>query len=154
MFDIDFGFLIGLAATALFLAAVWKRKVKGKTSSLVRDQRELEDEVIGTLEDLRQAEQQVAFPALSERERLLETHSLTTRFHTSRGYSEPFVNEIVTALEEEGLNATTYFQELTPLGASFGLIERHGVYELYVQRNQVQKAEEIIQQRFPLRPRG
>jgi hypothetical protein len=130
--------IIGLAFPLLIFFSWLSHKSRKRKLELVRSE---ELPVIGSEEDLRRAEEEAAKSPLNPREALLEHHVLHARFQTTRGYSETYMSDLVYAMEKQGIHCTYLFQETLPYGSVF---HRHGIFELYVPRDQVEEAERFL----------
>jgi hypothetical protein len=130
--------LVGLAFPFLvFLSWIGLKSRKRKEALSAG----VEHPVIGTEEDLRRAEEEAAKMPLNPRETLLEHHVLQAKFPTTRGYSDTYMSDLVTAMANEGIHCTYLFQETLPYGVVF---HRHGVYELFVPKDQVEEADRFL----------
>jgi hypothetical protein len=131
-----------LIATLLVVFGWLSRRKRIRRPRLVHSSGgHIEEQAEGTEEDLRRAEEEVRKLAFNPREELLQSHTLFAKFRTTQGYSETYMTDLVRAMEKEGLLCTYLFQETLPYGS---ISHRHGVFELYVPRDQVEEAERFL----------
>jgi ABC-type uncharacterized transport system permease subunit len=121
------------------ITAIWFKRKRAMRNLTPR----LDDgPIIGTAADLERAEKARALIP-DQRVELLKTHVLLHRFSTLQGYTETFMASLVKSLSDSGIASDTFFQETLAPGVGDALL-RQGVFELYVDREQLDEAATII----------
>lgn len=79
------------------------------------------------------------------REELSKNYDFFETYSTVQGYSEDYMNQLVSALEQNQIHASFLFVESGPVGM-MSYTHRAGTFELYVQKDKVQEAADVIHQ--------
>jgi hypothetical protein len=121
------------------IMAIWfkrKRAMRNLTNRLD------DGPLIGTVEDREKAEKaRAAIP--DQRIELLKTHVLLHRFSTLQGFTDSFMSDVMRKLADAGVPSDTVFQETIGPGVADALL-RQGVFELYVEREQLDLAADLV----------
>lgn len=156
-FDLIFAELIrvmaflfmGLTPVAI-LALKWRSRqtrknlVSASSPSDTDRETDLEnEEIITDPALLARAEEDARKDPFEYREKLLETYALIERYPTLRGYSESYMEDLINALNDQGIASEYYFQQTMPMGYN-SLTRIQGVFELYVFREKEDQAREFI----------
>lgn len=130
------GFVFGMFA-------VWIKRRNSKRRYAAEDDNSAPIE--GTEQDRLASESQQSVWSENLRVRLAKTHEIVGRLNTIDGYTETYVEDLLNTIRHEGISAEFYFQETSPIGVGASMIERHGDYEIFVERDRAEEAISIIQ---------
>ncbi len=102
--------------------------------------------VEGSIDELLETDSNASPWRNDEKQRLNETMEMVERFDTMRGYSEQYVEDLKNEIRKSGIAAESIFLEGYPVGAFASLTTRMGIYELYVERAQLSRAKQVIEE--------
>lgn len=141
--------VLAVAASLFFPAMiliVWVRRRLARRR-LAKAPQESEP-LVGTHDDLSDAEAESAGGPHNIRESLLQTHALIGRFSTFQGFNRTYMFELTRELEAQEIAAVVHFQETLPMG-SVSVTEPHGVFELYAPRESEEAATCLVKAKIP-----
>ena len=125
------------------LFAVWIRRRRIRRAFVKTDDNLLPVE--GTEQERLRSEQEQSVWSENKRVQLARDHEIVGRLNTIDGYSEAYVLDLLQVLKAADIRADFYFQETSPIGVGASLIERHGDFEIFVERNRVEEAVALIE---------
>ena len=119
---------------------------KRRNIQTVKKQSVGEDFLLGTDDDRVQAEQALKAVPFDRRDEILKTKTLFKRYTSHLGYSDVYMEQLAQKVREAGIECEVYFVPNGPLGFADSIIVSQGIYELYVDRGQFEKAQDVIPQ--------
>lgn len=81
---------------------------------------------------------------LDLRQELSKNYEFLDSYSTTQGYSEDYINQLVNLLEQHQINSNFIFIESMPAG-SITFLERSGTFELYVQKDKIEKSMALVE---------
>lgn len=127
--------LMALTPTVLFVAVLVKHQMKRQR------RRQSEGPLVEDPATLHAAE--LALGGSDYRKELFKTHLVLDVFSTTQHYSSSYMDQLVRSLNDNGIEATYFFQESVPVGV-VSMTGATGVYELFVPRGSEGAAQTIL----------
>ncbi len=127
---------VALITPVLFILIFFKNRRKKSTA--------VEGLLQGSLHELESEEKKLKSLPNDMREILLKTHVLCETFSTRHGFSRNYIADLEAELLKHDLNFEFHFQSAGPVGFADSLLVPQGTYELYVKRESLDQARNVI----------
>jgi hypothetical protein len=132
-----------MTTTVLFVAMVIRRKIQKKRYYSRSD---VTTPIEGSVDELNELDATASPWTNDQRRKLQDTKDLVGRYNTFDGYSDIYVEDLMSLLRKSGIECDFVFQETLPMGVGPAIVTRIGTYEVFADRSKVDEALKLIEE--------